>query len=283
MIYFITVNYYSAQLIQKLVASISTSSVHNYQIVIVNNSPDDLAVHSLASASVLVLEAGENIGFGRACNLGLQWVYERDPQAIAWLINPDAYLPPQTLAKAEKFLKTYHHLSIIGTVVYEPGGQVWFGGGQYRAETGSISALDLFAHQPEVDYLDCDWVTGCSFLINLRNFAVCPTFDDAYFLYYEDFDFCRRYASQGHKIVITNQLSVIHQPSSITNQHVLIKVKYSTFGYLLTLKRYADSRAFLLRFIRLLAYALVLLVIKPQTAFGKLAGILLYLQWLRKV
>jgi N-acetylglucosaminyl-diphospho-decaprenol L-rhamnosyltransferase len=281
-IYFITVNYNSAQLVQKLINSITAHTNQLYKILIVNNSPEDQAIQKLSSLTTLVLEPGENLGFGRACNLGLKWVYERDSQAIAWLINPDAYLLPNTLEKAEKFFTRYPHLGIVGTTVYEPNGKLWFAGGEYSPRTGAITSHNLFTEQPESDYKNCDWVTGCSLLINLHNFSSCPYFDPTYFLYYEDFDFCRRYANQGCLVVVTDQFSVIHQPSSITNKNSFIKLKHSTFSYLITLQRYANIQALALRFLRLISYALVLLLVKPQVAFGKLAGVILYFKWLQK-
>ena len=281
MIYFITVNYNSAQLVQKLISSIAAHTDQAYKILIVNNSPDDQAIQKLNSFTTLILEPGENLGFGRACNVGLQWVYERDPQAIAWLINPDAYLLANTLEKVKKFFTQYPHLAIVGTTVYEPNGKLWFAGGQYNSRTGAITSSNLLIAKPEPDYVNCDWVTGCSLLINLKKFSDCPFFDPIYFLYYEDFDFCNRYASQGFSVVITNQFSVIHHPSSITNQNSLIKLKHSTFSYLVTLQRYASSQALSLRFLRLVSYALILLLIKPQVAFGKLAGVVLYLKWFK--
>lgn len=283
MIYFIVVNYNSAQLVQKLLDSIEAHTNQNSRILIVNNSPTDQEIQKLKSSTTLIVEPGENLGFGRACNVGLQWVYEREPQAIAWLINPDAYLLPNTLEKVEKFFAQYPHLSIVGTTVYEPDGKLWFGGGEYNPKTGAIASRDLFTEQPESDYVTCDWVTGCSLLINLNNFSSCPYFDPTYFLYYEDFDFCRRYVKQGYPIVVTNQFSVTHQPSSITNKSSFIKLKHSTFSYLVTLQRYAGSQVLALRFLRLVSYALILLLIKPQAAFGKLAGVVLYFKWLQKL
>jgi hypothetical protein len=81
----------------------------------------------------------------------------------------------------------------------------------------------------------------------------------------------------GHQIAITNQLSIVHQPSSIADRNIVKKFQHSTYSYLLTLERYTKKEVFLWRFLRLTLHALILLVIKPQTAFGKLAGVLSYL------
>jgi GT2 family glycosyltransferase len=276
-IYFLTVNYYSTNLINKLINSIPYRRKFPHKVVIVNNSPDDYTIHFLKDESVLILTSGTNLGFGGGCNLGLRWIYQQDPQAIVWLINPDAYLLPNSLEKIDLFFDNYPELSIVGTIIYTPAGKVWFASGSFNDKTGNIFSLDILTNS-EVAYVVCDWVSGCSLLINLRNFCECPKFDAAYFLYYEDFDFCRRYASLGHLIAVTKQLSVVHQPSTITDRNTFKKFQHSTYSYLLTLERYTNRLVLLGRFTRLIAYAFILILIKPKVAFGKLYGVLLYLK-----
>lgn len=276
MIYLITVNYYSADLINQLLASIKPSDAANFKFVIVNNSPDDRQIQTLARESVVILNAPRNLGFGVGCNLGLQWVYQQDPQSIVWLINPDTTLPEEALTQVDYFFQTHSDLAIVGTVVEQPDGTSWFTGGQFVAKTGMISIIDLFGCQPQIDYVPCDWVTGCSMLLNFRQFSSCPQFDPAYFLYYEDFDFCQRYRRAGYSIGITNSIRVIHQPSSISDRNLNTKFRYGTFSYLLTLERYAGRLALGLRLLRLASHALLLLPVQPKIAIGKLQGIVTY-------
>jgi GT2 family glycosyltransferase len=275
-LYLITVNYYAADLIAQLWESIEPqaelgTTVH---LVIVNNSAaDDLS--EFQDTRIHVLTAPANLGFGAACNLGLQWVFERDRSAIAWLINPDARLTAGATDTAIHLLTAHPEWSIIGTLVEEPDGKLWFGGGRFNRQTGAITTADLFANTT-ADYMACDWVTGCSLLLNLRRFSHCPAFDRAYFLYYEDFDFCQRYQQQGHSVGITRQIRVMHQPSSVTDRAPALKLKYSTASYLLTLERYTSKLTQGWRFGRLLLYALLLLPLRPTRAIGKLQGVWLY-------
>ena len=279
-LYLLTVNYYSALLIKRLITSCELEKIEKKpecQIIIVNNSPDDLELKSLAMSRVKIIEANVNLGFAKACNLGLNWIYSQNPQGIVWLINPDAYLLSDTLEKLPEFVTNYPELSLIGTIIYTPAGEIWFAGGRFFANRGAIVEADLLSANPENAYISCDWISGCSLIINLSHFSECPQFNPAYFLYYEDFDFCRRYAARGHQIAITSKLSIIHQPSMTTNRNLRQKFRHSTYSYLLTLKRYTKQQIFLLRCLRLLFYALFLLPFKPQTAWGKLEGFVAFL------
>ena len=276
MIYFLTVNYYSTNLITKLIGSLSSSPDSNYQVIIINNSLDDNSINDLQSKSTIIIDAEKNLGFGGGCNLGLQWIFNQDKQGIVWIINPDAYLPENTLEKAQLFFNSYQQLSILGTIIYTPEHKTWFAGGRFIPENGAILEVDLLTNN-DTDYINCDWVSGCSIIINLNKFSECPLFDHAYFLYYEDFDFCRRYANQGHLIAITKQLSVIHQPSSITNRNIFKKIRYSTYSYLFTINRYTNKSIFTMKLILQIIKAAMGLIIKPQAALGKIYGICDYM------
>jgi N-acetylglucosaminyl-diphospho-decaprenol L-rhamnosyltransferase len=272
-IYFVTVNYYSTLLLTKLIESLPNNNFP-HQIIIINNSPDDQSINNLASEKVLIIDAGCNLGFGSACNLGIKWIYAQDKEAIIWLINPDAYFDKNSIIPLNSFFDSYPQISILGTMVRTPTNKIWFAGGRFEASVGSITIDDTFAS--EDDYATCDWVSGCSLIINLRNFNECPLFDSHYFLYYEDFDFCRRYAEKGHTVAVTKLFTVVHEPSSITNNYVTQKSCHSTYSYLLTLERYTNKFIFIVRLLRLFTNALILMIFKPQVAFGKLRGIHLF-------
>jgi GT2 family glycosyltransferase len=274
-IYFLSVNYYSTELIAKLIGSLPVGEINEYKTLIVNNSPDDDSICQLQSESVKIINAGYNMGFGCACNYGMKWIYNQDSQAVVWIINPDAYFSDNYLEKVNQFFQSYPEISILGTIIHTPKNEIWFAGGTFIRETGTIKSQDLLTNT-DAPYIVCDWVSGCSLIVNLRNFYDCPQFDDAYFLYYEDFDFCRRYANLGYVIAITKDFGVLHQPSSITNRYLYQKIKHSTYSYLLTLKRYTSDFILMTRLVRLTIYALILMFIKPQVAFGKFYGLLMY-------
>lgn len=281
MIYLITVNYHSADLIKSLLASVQPSFDMAHQVVIVNNSPDDRQIHTLATESVHLLEAEHNLGFGGGCNLGLQWVFEQDRTSLVWLINPDTTLHPTSLQDAIQFCQAHSDLSIIGTVVRQPDNTIWFAGGEFNPTNGRIVATET-PPSGDAEYSITAWVTGCSLLLNLQNFSTCPQFDPDYFLYYEDFDFCRRYAKQGHSVVITPQIEITHQPSSITGRNASLKVESSTFSYLLALEKHTHPKVLLYRLSRILLHAMRSSVVEPEKAIAIIKGVFHYLVRVRR-
>ena len=247
------------------------------QVVIVNNSPEDTQVRALSSPQVTILEAERNVGFGSACNLALRWIYEQDVRALVWIINPDAYLPNNPLGTLTSIHREHPDLSILGTIIKTFEGDIWFAGGRLEPKRGAITVEQTFLPFPGRPW-NCDWVSGCSLIINLGCFAECPHFNPRYFLYYEDVEFCRRYAQAGHQIAMTQRLCILHDPSSITNRNLFSKTRHSTYSYLITLESMTEGPIFCMRFLKLLLHGILLSLYQPSCSLGKFCGIVLYLK-----
>jgi GT2 family glycosyltransferase len=192
-------------------------------------------------------------------------------------------LPKSSLVKATNFFEENPHISLLGTVVYTPNGELEFAGGEFMQKTGKIAELKHISQELQTEsYILTDWVSGCSLLINLKRFNHSPQFDQDYFLYYEDFDLCRRYAQQGHLIALTNQIQVIHQSSSITGQYPALKIQQSIYSYLLSLEKHTSKQVLFYRLFRITGVAMFSLVRDPEVSLSKLKGVWLYFQRLLK-
>ena len=183
-----------------------------------------------------------------------------------------------SLIQAVQFFEKYPEVAIAGTEIYEPDGKIWFGWGKFIESSGTIVVVEESADYNCQPYLVADWVTGCSLLINLPHFPECPQFDTDYFLYYEDFDFSRRYAKQGYLVVVTNQIKIIHEPSSITLRYGYLRLTHNIYSYLLSLEKHSTSFLLWTRFLRMIVMALAIFPLKPKFALAKLKGITLYTQ-----
>jgi N-acetylglucosaminyl-diphospho-decaprenol L-rhamnosyltransferase len=245
-----------------------------YQFLVINNSADDPHIDTLRDLDhVLVLETGANLGFGAACNVGIDWVYQRDPQAIAWLINPDTCLWEDALSQAVQVLRGHPEISLLGTVIYREDGSIWYAGGDSKPQYGLIRSIETISHLPATGYIQTNWVTGCSLLVNLSRFQSYPTFDADYFLYHEDVDFCWRYAQQGHLVAITSQIRVTHFTSSITDRNLPLKFKHNSYSYLLLVQKHTSGLTLGFTILRAAFYALLMFPMRPQKALGKLWGL----------
>jgi N-acetylglucosaminyl-diphospho-decaprenol L-rhamnosyltransferase len=282
MIYFVIVNYYSTSFVVDLIHSLQASEDTLYKIVIVNNSPEDLSINEISSEFPLttILTAEKNLGFGAGCNLGIEYVYQKDPKAIIWLINPDTTIEPTATAYVRHCFMQESSLSILGTRIRDSDDKTWFDAGTFNPWLGSVKSLhkNINILNNQVKTIPCRWVSGCSFIINLSRFEHCPRFDPHYFLYYEDTDFCERYHKQGHSIAVTSAILVNHNVSAITGKNQYNKFRHSTYSKLYFLKQHGTYLSLGINLIYLLALTILLYFHDRPSALGRWQGIKSFLE-----
>jgi N-acetylglucosaminyl-diphospho-decaprenol L-rhamnosyltransferase len=276
MLYFVTVNYHSTDLVQQLLQSLAIAADEHCQVVIVNNSPEDAAVEALAKPdSITVVTAPGNLGFGGGCNLGMDWVYERNPTALIWLINPDTELDANAVAYVRTCLQQDSAIALLGTRIQDLEGRIWFSCGRFNPWLGSLKHRgdDGKTAAAPPGTAATDWLSGCSMLFNLAQFDHCPQFDPQYFLDYEDAEISHRYRRQGYRIRVTQAVLVKHQVSAITERYPRFKFRHATFSKLYFLYQHGTFLALALNLLYLLAKMLLLLPRQPEIALGRWQGL----------
>ncbi len=281
-IYFLTINYFSTDHIRKLIGSIQAINRLNYKIV-VNNSTDYLLVDQLERqySDLKIIQAADNIGFGCGCNLGIQYVYDQDPGALVWLINPDTTLDSHAIDYIQQCFAQEVNVAILGTRIRDSDGQIWFHEGKFNRWLGSLT------YQPgtqevdpaEVKVIPSRWVSGCSLIINLSQFDHCPQFDSHYFLYYEDNDFCERYYQKGYLIAITQAALVTHLISATTEGKQTFRYLHSTYSKLYFLSQHGTVVSVLFNLLYMPLLALLLLFYQPSSAIGRIQGWLKFINF----
>ena len=272
MLYLLIVNYHSAELIESLLASVPITEVH---IIIVDNSPGDRALSSFSERypNLTLLSPTENLGFGGGCNLGLNWVWERDRQAMVWLINPDTTLHDGAIACIRQCLQVHPDIAILGTQIVDSQGELWFTQGQFNRWLGSLSDREAIATSDAL-VTPCRWVSGCSLILNFPKFDRPPQFDRHYFLYYEDTDLCERYFQQGYAIAVTQAVLVTHQVSATSDRNLPAKFRHATYSKLYFLQCHGTGLALVLNLGYLtLKIIASLLQGKRAVAIGRSQGI----------
>lgn len=177
------------------------------EIVVVDNGSvdgSDLDVDGLPG--VTLLRAGENLGFGRACNLGAS----RGTCEFVLFLNPDARLLPDSLVPAIEFMQREENerVGICGIQLVGEDGQVARNCARFPTTAGLIGrAAGLDRLVPAAAHFMRDWdhastrrvdqVMGAFFLVRRTVFDSLQGFDERFFVYFEDVDFSYRAMQLG--------------------------------------------------------------------------------------
>lgn len=175
-------------------------------VVVDNGSKDGSETAVEATPAVELVRAGENLGFGRACNLGAR----RGSAEYILFLNPDTRLFATTLEDSHAFMasEAAQGIGICGVQLIEEDGAVSRSCARFPSVGAILSrsvGLDRIiprsgSRMSEWDHSESrrvDQVIGAYFLIRRSLFEAQGGFDERFFVYYEEVDLAYRCAAAG--------------------------------------------------------------------------------------
>jgi len=187
----------------------NTTDFGSLQVVIINNDKEKLG-NFLDGFEVEIVEKNENIGFGKAHNLGS----EIASGEYIFFLNPDAKLFPGTVEKMLEIFSSDEKIGIVGSVhVGENGisGEEHFGD---RKTPLSIIGKKIFRAKGQLrknNFFETAWVSGGAMMVKKDLFRELGGFDENYFMYFEDVDLCLRAKKKGWKTAVHPEAKIFHR------------------------------------------------------------------------
>jgi GT2 family glycosyltransferase len=200
------------------VESVQASALSDVEIIVVDNgsTDDSLALfQERLGDQVLILTAGENLGFAGGVNLGIERAIEEGAQSVL-LLNNDTIVDPDMLRHLALAASQSPKVGVVGPIIYyhDQPEQVWrFADREYPGLPVPMKLPEEAIVQAEGVPFSVDYVTACGMLIRREVFERVGLFDTRYFFYFEDADFCRRARMAGFQIWCAPQAKMWHKVS----------------------------------------------------------------------
>jgi GT2 family glycosyltransferase len=127
--------------------------------------------------------------------------------------NPDVRLPADPFAPLVETLAD-SSAGVAGPLVRSPEGSIEDSARRFPTAWSLLKKAFIDRRAP--DYPTdrgtqaVDWIAGMFMLFRSDAFRAVGGFDEAYFLYYEDVDICRRLRNAGKKVLFQPQAEVVH-------------------------------------------------------------------------
>lgn len=216
----VVVNYHSAAEARHAIRS-ARHELHPAlnRIIVVENGSGEAALFEGSGAEVLVFE--ENRGFAAGVNAGL--ARSLDPphgarkSGATLILNPDAWLESGSWLAAIGALSP--DVAAIGPAVVSPDGTMQ--SSVYSEPRPSRVLMESLGVQRFARLLgirrimpgtrtEVDAVQGSCILINHRAWRMIGAFDENYFLYHEELDWCLRARDAGFTVLYEPSVSAMH-------------------------------------------------------------------------
>ena len=217
----IIVSYNTAGLLNECIQKLRAASQNQkVEEVFVDNASKDASVDVIRRdfpQSRLIVNT-TNIGFGRANNQALALASGR----YVLLLNTDAFVAPDTLAKTLAYMDAHPKCGILGVRLEGRDGVLQPCCRYFPTPWNTFlqrSGLNrLFKHVQMVDDMEwahdtvrsCDWVVGCYYLVRKAVIDQVGLFDPRYFLYFEEVDHCFAAKNAGWDVVFYPHTTVVH-------------------------------------------------------------------------
>ncbi len=230
----ILLNYRTAPMtLRAAEAALGAMPNENAELVIVDNASGDGSAEMIAqaiiengwdkAARVRLIASEVNGGFGAGNNIGFgAGMSDGSEPDFYYVLNSDAFPDPDCLSRLVAFLQATPKAGMVGAHVRGEDGEphraafrfpTIAGEFEGAARTGPISRLlhkSIVAHELPQETAQVDWVVGCSVLIRAEVLRDIGTFDETFFLYFEETDLCRRAKNAGWETWYLPAARVLH-------------------------------------------------------------------------
>lgn len=218
-----------------------------YEVIVVDNGSEFGFKERLAKKfkSAIYLTAHKNLGYGGGNNFGAKQANGK----YIFFLNPDTQLEQQSLDKLVEFIEENLSCGIVApSLVHLDGTYFKQQGALTLNPLRAIAAHSIFhkiwSNNPvSRDFWLSDLnkknnrmvevVPGTAFLISKNLFEEVGRFDETFFLYFEEYDLCKRIIEMKKEIWMLGNAKVIHEWGATTKNLNLNEVYKKSFKHYL--------------------------------------------------
>jgi GT2 family glycosyltransferase len=219
------------------------------EIVLVDNGSVPPAAQLIGSQfpGVTCIQLDENLGYSGGNNAGIEYALQKGHDFV-WVLNNDTIVTPSSLRAAVEMAESDPRIAAVGVKILamEDPKRVWVAYGQvnYRQSLVHLSGYFLPDDGSFDEPCDVEWVPGTALLLRRRALEEIGGFDDRFFAYHEDVDWCTLARERGYRIVFAPQALIYHKGHASSGGRVYVSPRQYLAGrnMVLYVRKHANLR-----------------------------------------
>ena len=242
-------NWNGEEVLADCIQSIFKNKGNNFKVTVIDNGSDYFEPREL-NPKVNIVKLDKNYGFAKGYNLGIRNAdIENDEYLI--LLNNDTIVDKNFFLNLSESIRSKKTESIYGPKIIfnDAKDLIWFGGGKMDLAKGIIEHVGIRNSSSDFNIeSNTDYITGCCMILKKSLYDKLGGFDESFFMYNEDVDFCLRAKLNKIKCIYLPSVIISHKVSAslggyYSSRKILMKIKSA---FLLYEKYYSQPLATLL-------------------------------------
>ncbi len=221
----VVVTYNGSTYIGKCLSSLQTSSIPVRILVIDNHSSDNtIEIVRKDFPEVELMSLDENLGFGKANNIGIKYAFQWGAEFI-FLLNQDAHVQVGAIEELLTQQKKHEDYVLVSPLQLNGNGtQLDMKFGKHLSQSVTIGQIlsDAFLSRQMCNFYKIDFANAAAWMLSRKGVEVIGLFNPEFEHYGEDFEYLHRVKEKKFHIGLCTKAIVYHD----RNQN-LIEVNYN--------------------------------------------------------
>lgn len=238
----ITINYNSIEETKELIHSIYNSSFTDYEIIVVNNSPNQNCKELINLEKTRLVNPNENLGFAGGNNFGTKYAQGE----LVLYINNDMEVTPLFLEKMVNCFQSNPNIGAASPKIkyYHTPGMIQYAGynkmnnktltctarGKNQIDSGQYSVNEK-----------TEFIHGGAVITSKEVLAKAGFMPEEYFLYYEELSWGMQIKNAGYEMHYVADALVYHKESVSVGKNSPLKTYYMNRNRILFAQKHLES------------------------------------------
>lgn len=220
----IIVNYKTRGMVKQGLKSLRLARIRlNYEVFVVDNGSHDglpeLVRADFPEARLIAFD--RNAGFAAGNNAAMR----KAKGKYLFVLNPDALVNEGSIEAMNAYMEAHPEIGVLGPKLAHPDGKRQESAHRFPSPWMPIYRRTPLGKLPEAKReidryflrdldmrvpTDVDWVEGAAMFVRRAAIDKVGLFDERFFVYFEDTDWCRRFWDGGWKVVYHPGIEIVH-------------------------------------------------------------------------